>query len=306
MDTPAARVTGKPGILADIAARTGLAPTCSLTMPRSRAPFIRTVPLVCALLLGLIAGPAAAWGKLGHRLVGSLAADELSPSARAEVGRLLAGEAEPTLAGVSTWADELRDNNPVLGKRTSKWHYVNIAEHGCTFDANVACAQGDCVVGAISVQTRVLGDRTRSVAERRDALKFVVHFIGDVHQPLHAGYARDKGGNDVQVQFDGRGSNLHSLWDSGLLYAMRLDETAHLQRLRALPLAVELPRDGRVPPAGAWAEASCRVLVQPGFYPASPTLDSAYPARWSAIVDERLRHAGTQLAAVLNASLDGR
>ena len=275
-------------------------------MSRSHLPIFQPVALGCALLLGLAAGPAAAWGKLGHRLVGSLAAAELTPIARAEVGRLLAGEPVPTLAGVSTWADELRDNNPELGKRTSKWHYVNIAEQGCTFDASTACAKDDCVVGAIAAQTRVLADRTRSDADRRDALKFVVHFIGDVHQPLHAGYARDKGGNDVQLQFDGRGSNLHSLWDSGLLNAMQVDDAAHLQRLRALSLVVELPRDGRFPDAAGWAEASCRVMAQPGFYPGSPKLDAAYPARWSALVDERLRQAGTQLAAVLNATLQPR
>lgn len=207
-------------------------------MPSSRPVIARHIAALCVLLLLLVTGPAAAWGKLGHRLVGHLASDELTPAARGEIARLLVAETDPTLAGVASWADELRDNDPTLGRRTSKWHYVNIAEHGCAFDTTRACAGNDCVVGAINTQATILADRGRSDADRRDALKFVVHFIGDVHQPLHAALARDKGGNDVQVQFDGRGSNLHSLWDSGLLNAMRLDEAEHLQRLRALPLVV--------------------------------------------------------------------
>lgn len=260
--------------------------------------------LAATLVLVVMATPAAAWGRLGHRLVGHLAADELSPAARAEVDRLLAGEADPTLAGVSSWADELRDRDPARGKRTSKWHYVNLPEPACTFDAAVLCKDDACVVGAIATQTAILADRARSDAERRDALKFVVHFIGDVHQPLHAS-TRGKGGNEIQVRFGGRGSNLHSLWDSGLLNALQVDEAAHLQRLRALPLAVALPRDARRPDAAAWAEASCRIAVSPGLYPASAKLDADYPARWNAIIDERLRQAGTQLASVLNAALSG-
>lgn len=283
-------------------------------MTRSRSHLPRRLAACLVVAACVVAGPANAWGVLGHRLVGHLAADELSPAARAEAARLLAGEPEPSLAGVSTWADELRDNNPQLGRRTSRWHYVNLGEHGCTYDASTACRDGDCVVAAITAQTAILADRRRSDAERREALKFVVHFIGDVHQPLHAAYAHDKGGNDVQLQLaaalgspgQNPGSNLHSLWDSGLLKAMQQDEATHLRRLRAMTLVVPIPRDARVPPAAQWAEASCRAAVSPGFYPATHKLDADYAVRWNSTLDRRLREAGTQLAAVLNATLLSR
>ena len=81
----------------------------------------------------------------------------------------------------------------------------------------VAMVAGACVVGAIEGQLAVLSDRGRTDAERRDALKYLTHFIADVHQPLHAGYAHDKGGNDAQINWNGRGTNMHTLWDSRML-----------------------------------------------------------------------------------------
>lgn len=245
--------------------------------------------------------PAQAWGPLGHRLVAALAWDGMTPGARAEAQRLLAGEPEPDLPGVANWADELRANDPDLGRRSSRWHYVNIAEDGCRYDAARDCPGGDCVVAAIDAQLAILGDRGRSRAERLQALKFVVHFVGDVHQPLHAGRADDRGGNTHQVNVDGRGSNLHALWDSGMLAGAGLGEAGWLARLRRSPL----PADGggaREVPA-RWAEASCRIVNEPGFYPPKGTLDPAYPERWLPVAEARLRLGGRHLAGVLNDAL---
>ena len=257
--------------------------------------------LVIALLL--VPHPAHAWGRLGHRLVAALAWDDLTPQARAQIALLLEGEADPTLPGIASWADELREHDPDLGKRSSRWHYVNIAEDDCRYDAAKHCKDGDCVVEAIRAQTAILADASRSKAERLQALKFVVHFVGDAHQPLHAGFGRDKGGNDFQVQFDGRGTNLHSLWDSGMLKAANLEEAAWLQRLRAIPLAVDLPPQPLSPPSAQWAEASCRIVLRPGFYPAKATIGDAYVQTWRPLAEEQLRRGGAELAVTLNAAL---
>ena len=264
--------------------------------------------VIAFLLVFLLtaATPATAWGPLGHRLIAALAWDELTPSARRAVAALLAGESEPTLPGIANWADRLRGSDPDLGRRSARWHYVNIAEHDCRYDAARACRGGDCVVEAIRAQAAILADRGRSRAERAQALKFVVHFVGDVHQPLHAGYARDRGGNTVQVNLDGEGGNLHKLWDSGLINSSDLGETAYLRRLRALPLAVPRDRHPLSPDAARWAEASCRVVVRPGFYPPRATIGAAYLQAWRPVADAQLRRGGSQLAAVLNAALDRR
>jgi hypothetical protein len=272
-------------------------------MRRPRAAFVL---LACSLAA---CAPALAWGALGHRLVAALAQDELGAQAQREVALLLEGEAEPTLPGVATWADELRANDPDLGKRSAPWHYVNLGEHGCTYEVARDCAAGDCVVGAIRAQAAILADRTRPLAERRQALKFVVHFVGDVHQPLHAGFAHDKGGNTFQLHVHGddgkeRGTNLHSYWDSGMLREAALDESAWLQRLRAMPLAVEIERRPLPPDATAWARNACTIATSAGFYPPRATLGPDYATTWRPTAEAQLRRAGTHLAVLLNAALD--
>ena len=265
--------------------------------------------LLAAAFLLALSSPAFAWGALGHRLVADLAQDELTPAARRAVETLLAGETEPTLAGVANWADQIRGTD--LGKSTSKWHYADIAENGCgAYEPVRDCPNGDCVIEAIRKQAAILADRSQALEARRDALKFVVHFVGDVHQPLHAGFAHDKGGNTVQVRIptaDGgeKGGNLHSLWDSGLIERSGLDEAAYHARLRALPLAVALPRRALPPDSPAWAQQSCAIATRPGLYPESPRIDADYVARWTPLVDEQLRRAGTRLAQLLNAALAG-
>ena len=275
-----------------------------------RAAFL--LPLLAALWLAMPAA-ANAWGAQGHRLIGALAEQNLSDNARHELQTLLAGEREPSLAGISTWADDLRENDPDLGRRSAPWHYVNLGEHGCTFEAARDCKQGDCVVEAIREQTRILADRAQPVAARRQALKFVVHFIGDVHQPLHAAFAHDKGGNTVQVSLPGDkrnrpGSNLHSYWDSGMIKALGLDEAQWLQRLRiepapASPAAARTARTVLPPPADDWAEKSCRIALSSGFYPRRARLEGDYAARWQPVIEAQLRLAAAQLWVVLEAAL---
>src|SRR5690606_15544830 len=116
---------------------------------------------------------ALAWAPLGHALVGELAQRHLDPKAQAEVATLLAGEPTPTLAGVASWADELRNTDPERFKATSRWHYINAKGGGCDFDLARDCPDGDCVAGALDRQLAILADRKQPLEARRDALKFV-------------------------------------------------------------------------------------------------------------------------------------
>jgi len=266
-------------------------------------PFLFAAVLVLSVALALAAAPAHAWGPLGHRLVALLAWDDLTPGARRQIDALLQGEPEPTLAGIANWADNLRRNDPVLGRRSASWHFINLGEHDCAYEQPRDCPGGNCVVEAIRTQAALLADTGRTPAERLQALKFVVHFVGDVHQPLHAGYGHDKGGNDKQIQWEGRGTNLHTLWDSRMLLSTRRGEADYLRHLRTLPRpgtdAVALP-----PPAAAWAEQSCRVATEPGFYPSGAKLEPAYVDRYLPVAERQLRAGGAALAAVLNKALD--
>lgn len=259
-----------------------------------------------AFALSLVPLDAFAWGAQGHRLVARIAETKLTPRTQAEVDRLLAGEPDPTLPGVAAWADELRGKDPGLGRRSAGWHYVNLAEDGCRYTPAKNCKNGNCVIEALKAQSAILADRSKPLAERQQALKFVVHLVGDIHQPMHAGYAHDKGGNDFQVQYNGRGTNLHSLWDSGMFYEQRSNDDAFLQRLLAQRAPAREARINLQRDAAIWAENSCQVAVQPGVYPNKRTLDATYGDVYRPIAEARLRLAGERLATLLNQLLGGR
>ena len=173
------------------------------------APMNRRITRL-ALFAILIPAVCFAWGRDGHRITGFIAAKYLTPQAAAAVKDLLGDE---SLADVSTWPDEIRRER----KHTAPWHYANIDPSHDRFDLQRDCPQEGCVVSAIIKFSHILRDKNASRQERVEALKFLVHFVGDVHQPLHVSYARDKGGHDIKVTFFENNTNLHSLWDSGMI-----------------------------------------------------------------------------------------
>lgn len=268
--------------------------------------FYRTSPLSllgAALLAALLPAQAWAWGAQGHRLVARIAETRLDPEARAEVDRLLAIEPGATLSSIAPWADELRANDPSLGRKSARWHYVNMAEDGCIYSPPKHCPDDNCVVEALKDQASILADRSRSDIERLQALKFVVHLAGDIHQPMHAGFAHDRGGNDLQLRFNNRGTNLHSLWDSGMFYPLRLDDDQFVARLQTLPTldAAEPTLHSNI---AVWAEQSCHIARQDGIYPQERKLDDHYADQWRPTAEAQLVLAGERLAALLNERLD--
>ena len=256
---------------------------------------LRILRLGVALLAGAVCVDLALpWGSDGHRLIADYAGARLSPPARAEIVRLLALESGATLATISTWPDEMRSPT------TAPWHYINFPrDGGCHYDAATMCVSGSCVVSAIERQVAVLASKA-SDEERLKTLKYVVHFVGDVHQPLHAGYADDRGGNSYQVQAVGRGTNLHALWDSGLI----VNWPGGLPSLRAA-MDAEAAMDVKTD-AAAWAEESCRAVASDGFYPTTHKLEPEYATGRSGLLTSRLAAAGQRLAAVLNRALSAQ
>ena len=271
-------------------------------------------------LLTLAISPAAlAWSALGHRMVGELAQRHISPAALAQVELLLAGEPDPTLAGVADWADRLRDLDPERFKATSRWHYVNTPPGlDCDYDAARDCPGGNCVIGAIQAQRRILADRSQPLEARRDALKFIVHFVGDVHQPMHANNHDDLGGNRYQVSLrtelqpeayarkhyvDGvMGTNLHSIWDYYILGTEGLSLAQYSDRLDALPWP-PMPADGPQTGPEAWAGESCRLIEARHVYPDGHKMDRSYLDEYRPLAEQRVRQAAWRLAQILDADL---
>lgn len=280
----------------------------------------KTATVALAFALTLAASPAAmAWSALGHRLVAELAGRHISPAAKAQVDLLLAGEPDPTLAGVADWADRLRDLDPERFKATSRWHYINTPPgQGCAYVPERDCPDGQCVIAAIEAQRAILADRSQPLAARRDALKFVVHFIGDVHQPMHANNKDDLGGNRFQVSLrtdlepeayarnkyvDGvMGTNLHSIWDYYILGSEKLSLRQYADRLDALPWP-PMSEGGPGTGPAAWAGESCRLVDTRHLYPESHKMDRSYLDAGRPLAEQRVRQAAFRLAEVLDADL---
>lgn len=267
--------------------------------------------LAATLLLAAacLPAPARAWGRPAHRLVAALAEAQLRPGARAEVGRLLAAEGTTHLADVANWADDVRDSGGAAGRSSRRWHFIDFGAGGCEYVPARDCPDGNCVVAAIDRQFLRLADRRRPDAERREALKYLVHLVADVHQPLHASPVADRGGNDYQVAWHGLGRNLHGVWD-GLIVdrAMREDgdEAGYLRALRQrAPLPPDPTRRSRRP-AVDWALESCRLVRDGRLYPASHRIGDDYLDAHRAQAERRLRLAGARLAGLLDAALDPR
>lgn len=262
--------------------------------------FRRCAFAILSLALSLCAPPVFAWGPLGHRVVAQLAQQQLNPATQSQVDRLLAVQGARKLADVATWADDLRDLDPALFQQTERLHYINFHSSNCVYDPSRDCRDGQCVVAAIDRYAAILGNRSLPDAQRAQALDFVVHFVGDVHQPLHASYRDDKGGNDFQVRWHERGTNLHKIWDTTMLNARGLSYQAYANEIAAgtvtsKPIAIGTPAQ--------WAEESCRIVRDDGVYPPTRFIDDAYIARERPVAEERLREAGARLSALLNREL---
>ncbi|WP_419804267.1 S1/P1 nuclease [Terriglobus sp.] len=267
----------------------------------------RRAALLCAALLPCTATPAHAWGPQGHKLVAMVAMEHLTPVAKRNVRALLGKE---TLADVASWPDVYRP----LETQTGPWHYVDIPEGGsyerdrdCPTQPGVKAGAPndkwrDCVVDRILFFEGRLGDTSLDPADRATALKYLVHFVGDIHQPLHTtGF--EKGGNGIHVSVFGNETcgkypcNLHSVWDSGLILHRELSDMQYLSLLNH-EFAAQPPGAGLDDPA-AWANEG-NALVPNLMLPEGGAVDQAYFDREIPVVDRRLELAGLRLAAILN------
>jgi len=266
--------------------------------------------LLCAVAAAtlVIPAPALAWGKTGHRVVAAIADTQLSGLARAHIKEILGGA--ESLDEAANWPDEMRsDPAPFWQKTATPWHYVTL--NGITYDH--APAQGDALE-ALAHFRSVLQDPKASLADKQLALRFIVHLVGDLHQPLHVGKCCDKGGNDVKVTWFGKPSNLHAVWDSAIVDDEQLSFTelaAKLERHISERQVIEWwdinPRD--------WVSESAE--YRDTLYPTAadaprdkdkkskgppvPDLSYSYVYRFTPLMEQRLSQAGVRLAAYLNA-----
>jgi len=273
---------------------------------------IRSVLGAAGLLASLAAipPPAAAWGSEGHQAVGYVAERFLTAAALAEVRSLVAPAG---LQQVASWADEIR----LQRRDTAAWHFVDTEITAAGYAAAVDCKQGDCAIAAIDRHAARMADRSLPLTERQEALKFVVHFVGDLHQPLHACDNRDRGGNAVKVHLANSGAaNLHAVWDTATVVVLGKDAAAVgaalVAQARGLaPAARATLAKGRPVDWAAESWAYCRDEIYArldggGLQPGGTgdrvlALPDDYATQHAAAAADRLLRAGLRLAALLNA-----
>jgi hypothetical protein len=247
--------------------------------------------------------PAFGWGPEGHSLVARLAAARLTPAAAARVQEIL-GPGN-TLASISSWADQVRRGRADSGP----WHYIDIPIDKPHIDMARDCPKGACVVAKIEDFQKALASPDTTPEARKEALMFLVHFIGDMHQPLHCSDNKDKGGNDVRLQFFGKPGNLHSTWDGGLLGRMGTeDEMFAKLNAQLTPGSAKKWSKGTVE---NWADQvhKLSMKVTYGKLPKAPSdggpivITEQYEKAARPVIDEELEKAGARLAYVLNTTL---
>lgn|SRR5215813_3819715 len=294
--------------------------------------WMSALPLLFASAV-LCGAPAQAWGPDGHSIVAAIAEARLDPEVLQKVQQLLAGEAKPTdhLDQISSWADDFR----ISHGETGPWHFVDIPLNAQSYDANRDCANDNCIVAQIVHFSGVLGDQSALPRDRLQALKFLVHFVGDIHQPLHCetDLSRfpppegDRGGNKVTFTFLKKHTNLHSVWDGqviddelGIIREPH-DFTAHLDETR--PEAATLNSEITDQQAATWAPNGLstnlldavtkwandsHALAKTAYreLPKAPRphgWDETYETEFWPVMQDQFKRAGVRLAEILNETL---
>ena len=275
----------------------------------------------------LAASPLFGWWETGHRVVARVAAAHLTPAARVRIARILSVPDTPeavteALAQASTWADDTKNEN-----HTGEWHYIDLALQDTRADFSARCEAGNCITAKIESFSRQLtAQKSDGRWSEADALRFVIHFVGDVHQPLHAISDADLGGNCESLDPPiGDAKNIHALWDGTIVAAFNgsdLTIAAGLESyLKELGPARQSEWSTGTAEDWAWEShelaqqniySKLHIPVEPVLFPHGckeapteilnfkPQIDTLYVDSMKPIVRDQLAKASLRLARILN------
>ena len=267
------------------------------SMSISPAPLIATFVSTFLVFNLLTVATCFSWYDKGHRIVGLIAEANLTAEARKTIEEILPGNM--TLADAAVWPDHegrsVRDFDPL--------HYVSIPESAGGYDQGRDCPERNCMVEALKWFSAVIADKNSPIMVRRVALYYVAHLVGDMHQPLHAGRAGDRGGIEIPVSYRGATTNLHFFWDTNLVELETETEEEVAKRLTA-NLTEEERLKWQAGDPIQWTNESL-VLVRSHAYNIVPSgeLSDDYVEKARPIVRIRLAQAGLRLARLLNTAL---
>jgi hypothetical protein len=251
---------------------------------------------VLSVTLIAISAALISWGYKGHTAVATIAQKHLTSNTAYAVSAYLKGE---NMAGVSTWADEHK--NPT----TAKWHFLNLplGLNHQQFVDYVNQQSNDNVYGAILKEEAILKDQASTVDQKNSALKYLIHLVGDAHQPMHVSRAEDKGGNTIQVRFDNAGTNLHSLWDSKLIDHEGLSEEQIAKQYDWANETQIKKWQASSPMEWLWESYQISTELYADVKPGQK-LDEAYYKKYIQTIHLRIDQAGIRLAGELNRLLN--
>jgi S1/P1 Nuclease len=250
--------------------------------------------IVLALLLS--SQLSLAWGPEGHMIVAQIGQNNLTPQAKKAVQKLLGDQ---SMADVSTWADVIKGKPE--WSHTKGWHFVDIPD-GQNY-GNIEHAHDGDAVTAITGMVAVLKDPKATSTDKGNALKFIIHFVGDIHQPLHVGRPEDRGGNSTQVTFEGRKTNLHALWDSILLTKSPMDYEQYATSLDRKPLFAapyDLPEFSFTQVINECMGARKDIYNFHALVAGDAVLDKDYYQRNLNLMNTQLLQGGKRLASLIN------
>lgn len=240
-----------------------------------------------------------AWGHDGHGVVGILAIEQMQPEARLRLKGIIGNIEDQTVIEACNWPDAARDTEEWAW--TEPMHYINIPQGETSYSKSRDCADQRCATEAIKTYARELGNQRLLRDQRSRAFAWLCHFAGDLHQPLHAGYAFDRGGNDFDITFQDEQINLHGFWDTTLIKTHANDWQKLLALLGSYPV-VQTAEGWQADMVNNWTEESHQ-LVMEELYPENPVITDDYAQKSWAIMQQRMTTAAARLAMIINTVL---
>jgi hypothetical protein len=249
---------------------------------------------ILLLLLGLLLTPSLTWGwgQNGHRIIAQIADNHLNAQAKKEIKKILGTQ---SMAAVSTWADEIK-SDPIWKGVANPWHYVNFS-NGDKYIEKKRSKKGD-VIFALKRFERVLRNSKTKKSERLEALKFFIHLFADLHQPMHVGFAKDRGGNKIKVKWFKDSATLHSVWDTWMIQYQNLSYSEYVQFLDHYTKS-EM-KEWQQGDYTLWAQESRKLIRKIYQDKDQVKLGYDYNFKYKPIMELRLRQAGVRMASKLN------
>jgi hypothetical protein len=262
-------------------------------------PRIKSIALA-GFILFTFCSPTLAWGPVGHSTIGILAVNQLDVDVRVELEKVVGPLDAHAMEKACNWPDAVRE--------TEQWswsaplHYVNIPRGDFIYQQTRDCPTQQCATEAIKEYAGQLADQQLDIEKRWQAFAWLCHFTGDLHQPLHAGYADDRGGNDFEVSFDAKQINLHGFWDYELIQK-NAGSIQNLVQILSSSDRLAVGSDWSIDSVDDWTNESHK-LTKTIVYPKTVILDDAYQQQSWAIAQKQIKLAASRLALIINSGFE--